>query len=570
MADASNPFEQPTSSPIPDSWEQDSNTETVFAWLSPLNDFARHAFHLLVDSMIQNPGSQSSARRFIHLDGKESMNTLSASSSEDEAEQGATNQPRWIGAFKFSTAVYPRDPARGWFIGTGHGTLEVDVVIAPPDSKWKIYQVRGNHARLYIHQEFCQPTVEALHGMAVSGATGVKYISQWTSKVLEHGHKVEFGRCAYQFLHGSAMKNGMFATNLPRFMKAHHGKTWAAHPILSATSTGSYLTMDQYTFPPGAFAAGTFGEVTAGWSQNGSAVAVKRFKYPNLKRFSQHQKIMGLIGSHVSRAGQMSRAWRVLTSRKPNIVKLLHSSSNLEHAYPAIYCVYSPLAVANLDDIIQSHKLNLPAQIALLKDYLRGLAYLHDEKGIMHRDIKPDNLGLLSLCPPKGIILDLDAATSEETSDDPTQGTVPYQAPEIINLRLPAIADQQTYGRSVDVWALGVSAFCALKGTHVRWSEFDYTSTYTHHLPGTTNPDFVLATRLNRFHNKLKEQVADYKHFREYFNLLREMTLYHPRSRFSASEALNKAEDLESGKGEPTIIPKVLAQGTKRKIGRVA
>ena len=271
-----------------------------------MNEFARHAFHLLVDGMIQNPGSRMSERRFIHLDGREPIHTSSDSSSDDTADEGATDQLRWVGAFKFSTAVHPRDLTKGWLIGTGRGTLDVDVVIGPPDLEWKKNKIRGNHARLYIHKESCQPTVEALHGMVVSGTTGVKHISQRTassSKILEHGHQLEIGRCTYLFSHGGALMNGIFDANLPRFMEAHHGKSWAAHSMLSVTSTGSYLTMDQYTFPPGAFAAGTYGEVTAGWSQNGSAVAVKRFKYPNLSRFSQHQKIMGLIGTHVSLAG---------------------------------------------------------------------------------------------------------------------------------------------------------------------------------------------------------------------------------------------------------------------------
>ena len=313
MADSSNPLEPTTVSPIPDSWKQESDTENVFAWLRPLNEFARHAFHLLVDSMIHNPGSRISERRFIHLDGRESSDASSASSSDDQAEQGATEQSRWVGAFKFSTAVLPRDPAKGWLIGTGRGTLEVDVVIGLPDWRRKGNGIRGNHARLYIHENTCQPTLEALHGMEVSGATGFKHLSQRTassSKVLEHGHWVEFGRCAYLFLRGSAFTNGRFEASLPRFMKAHHAESWAAHPILSATSTASYLKMDQYTFRPGAFAAGTFGEVTAGWSENGSAVAVKRFKNPKKSQLSRHQKIMGLIGTHVSLAGSHEKRLR--------------------------------------------------------------------------------------------------------------------------------------------------------------------------------------------------------------------------------------------------------------------
>ena len=228
MADPSNPFESSTISCIPDSWEQESDTDNVFAWLRPMNDFARVAFHQLVESMIEYPDSRISERRFIHLDGKEPMDTSSISSSDDQAEQGATKQPKWVGAFKFSTAVYPRDPTKGWFIGTGRGTLKVDIMIGPPDLTPKIYKIRGNHARLFIHDESCQPTVEALHSMQVSGATGTMYISQSSavpSKVLEDGHRVEFGRCAYLFSRGNAWMNGMFKASLPKFMKAHHGKS---------------------------------------------------------------------------------------------------------------------------------------------------------------------------------------------------------------------------------------------------------------------------------------------------------------------------------------------------------
>ena len=309
MADSSDPFESDSyssSSSILDSSLQDFDNETVFAWLTPLNDYARCAFDHLVQNMKRDPTSRISERKFIHINGQVDVEALSASGSEDQPEQGATIQRRWDGAFKFSTAIYPKNPAKGWFIGTGRGTLEVDVMICPPELRWDAYMVQRNHARLFIHEESCQPTVEALHAMEVSGATGVKYICQGTassSKVLEDGHRVEIGRCAYIFSHGRAMKNGMFETSLPRFMKIHHGEAWTAHPILSATSTGSYLTMDEYTFRPGAFAKGTFGEVTAGWSQNGSVVAVKRFKYPNLKRFNQHMNIMDVIGKHVSLTG---------------------------------------------------------------------------------------------------------------------------------------------------------------------------------------------------------------------------------------------------------------------------
>lgn len=52
-----------------------------------------------------------------------------------------------------------------------------------------------------------------------------------------------------------------------------------------------------------------------------------------------------------------------------------------------------------------------------MDDYLRGLAFLH-EKGIMHRDISPNNLAVTSFEQPRGLIIDLDAATKDPESED--------------------------------------------------------------------------------------------------------------------------------------------------------
>ena len=303
MADLAHIFEMSIDPTLPASWEQDPSKDTVFAWLRPMNEFARSAFHLVVDKMVQNPGTQLSERKFIHLDGRATFSPQSASESEEPAHQEVKDQSQWLGAFKFSTAMYPKDPAKGWFIGTGRGKPEVDILIGPQDSSWINNRIRANHARLYVHMDSCRPIIEAFHSLQVSGATGLKFISPKTglsSKVLEHGHQVQFGRCTYLFLRGNAVDSGMFETSLPDFMKIHHGQLWQAHPILSVTSMGSHHTIDQFTFFPGAFAQGSFGEVTAGWAQDGSVVAIKRFKYPDQSRLDQHQNIMGLIGRHVS------------------------------------------------------------------------------------------------------------------------------------------------------------------------------------------------------------------------------------------------------------------------------
>ena len=165
MAELADPFGMSIDQTLPASWEQDPSIENVFAWLRPINEHARHAFHLVVDKMVQNPGTQLSARKFIHLDGRATFSPRSASESEDPAHEEAEDQSKWNGTFKFSTTVHPKDPAKGWFIGTGRGKPEVDVLIGPQDPSWINNKVRSNHARLYLHMDSCRPMVPALHTM---------------------------------------------------------------------------------------------------------------------------------------------------------------------------------------------------------------------------------------------------------------------------------------------------------------------------------------------------------------------------------------------------------------------
>ena len=283
-------------------WAQDTNTDHVFAWLRPMNEAACLAFNLVVESMIQNPNIYLHERKFIHVSGRALPRAGSVSESDDQGEQEESDQSQIVGAFKFSTAVLPREPSSGWFIGTGFHKPQVDVVIGPPGPEYNNNKILGKHARLYIHKESCQTIVEALHGMELTGLTGLKHIGpkfSSSAKVLEHMHLVHFGRCTYVFEQGDAIVNGNFKSSLDEFMPLQHGPQWKAHRSLSAPSTAAYHTLNEFTYVPGAFAGGTFGEVTVGWAQDGSAVAVKRFRKPNERKLDQHVNIMKLIGEHV-------------------------------------------------------------------------------------------------------------------------------------------------------------------------------------------------------------------------------------------------------------------------------
>ena len=81
---------------------------------------------------------------------------------------------------------------------------------------------------------------------------------------------------------------------------------------------------------------------------------------------------------------------------------------------------------------------------------LRGLKYVHTA-GVLHRDLKPQNVLVNSDCSLK--ITDFGLGRAVDTEDDDQEKTPYvvtrwYRAPELL-------VDYRTYGAGVDVWSVG-------------------------------------------------------------------------------------------------------------------
>ena len=85
---------------------------------------------------------------------------------------------------------------------------------------------------------------------------------------------------------------------------------------------------------------------------------------------------------------------------------------------------------------------------AILRQVLDAVAFLHSQ-GRVHRDLKPENILLQARDPPFAKISDFGLATRDGFLTTEC-GTKKYAAPEIYSDR---------YGRSVDIWSIGASAF---------------------------------------------------------------------------------------------------------------
>jgi serine/threonine protein kinase len=130
----------------------------------------------------------------------------------------------------------------------------------------------------------------------------------------------------------------------------------------------------------------------------------------------------------------------------PNIVRVY----DIEHLYRTIFIVMEYLAGQSLRDLLAGvSRLPFPRAMNLLIQVAEGLEYAH-QKGIVHKDIKPDNIFVRDRDRVR--IVDFGLACSAGMEDDPDfAGTPYYMSPEQIE---GDPVDERT-----DIYSLGITAF---------------------------------------------------------------------------------------------------------------
>jgi tetratricopeptide (TPR) repeat protein len=111
------------------------------------------------------------------------------------------------------------------------------------------------------------------------------------------------------------------------------------------------------------------------------------------------------------------------------------------------------------DRLQRDHRLPIDEAVRIAGQVATALAYAHG-RGVIHRDIKPDNILLhhgLALLADFGIALEAGAETERLTTVGLTVGTVAYMSPE------QATGERHLDGRS-DVYSLGAVLFEMLAG----------------------------------------------------------------------------------------------------------
>lgn len=188
------------------------------------------------------------------------------------------------------------------------------------------------------------------------------------------------------------------------------------------------------------------GRFSTVWAAGGAiAIKVYRSGFDNERYYANEVKILSLVTQHAVYC--------------PHIIGYRGTFAHVSfgHGIPRIHpCIVFDNGGDSLATLVRFCKTQydkgLPSPVAksIMRNILTGLAYLHDQCGIVHTDIKPDNILL------NGRVEDLDDSVvasiadlgSSTTTDDVFSnhvGTAQYLAPELII--------GKPYDASIDVWA---------------------------------------------------------------------------------------------------------------------
>ncbi len=154
--------------------------------------------------------------------------------------------------------------------------------------------------------------------------------------------------------------------------------------------------------------------------------------------------------------------------QQANIVPLLTAGTSGGVAYYTMPFVKGESLRAQL---ARGVSLSMPDRLSVLRDVARALAYAHGE-GVIHRDIKPDNIllsGGTAVVTDFGIAKAISASrTLDGTAPRSPDGTLTQVGSSI---GTPAyMAPEQAVGESIDhradLYAWGVVAYELLSGAH--------------------------------------------------------------------------------------------------------
>lgn len=432
-----------------------------FARLVPVNHNAILAFHSIAERTRLEPDWNPHISKFLCID--ETPRQVSpewdgTSDTSSEATGGFQGQVL-TGYYRLSLDLLTDHPQLGWIIGSGRKDIRnggVDFLLTLQKNK---HHVHGRHARL-VHSQNGALMLFVGKGKAVH-VNGVERLVGSQRVIGAVRTALEFGNLSYN-LEFTGLGENSYREKLGDLFTKLHPDSDVPPMSLELTPLEHHHELHGFVIHS-PFASGASGVVSAGFEKStGLEVAIKRVKRTpaTVARIQLEIQIYRKIGDH------------------PNLCRLMADFYSGGDEYSTgksrindVYLVHSPLARQTFLDLALSKK---PYDIRLLAFHqvMKGLAHLH-RHGIMHRDLKPTNMMIVSYQPVHAIIIDYGSATFDVTSTDHYCGTIAYLAPEVLKLKYEKnhSVKHPPYGCFVDIWSMGLSGYQLFFQEPCKWEK---------------------------------------------------------------------------------------------------
>ena len=191
---------------------------------------------------------------------------------------------------------------------------------------------------------------------------------------------------------------------------------------------------------------------------------------------------------------------------------------------PERYYIFMPHALSDLsNNFWSSTRVSQIDKLHWLRELLEGLATLH-ARGIIHRDVRPQNMLIMSISPPRASICDFGKAVKAQTSNFTAIGPILTCAPEVWRVH-----DFGPYTNKIDTWAFGY-AIADILGYSVK--KYPGSDGFKESNPKITRNRHAAIVQMLLEHSEKRAEDA------ALLDLTLKLLVWDPRVRWSAEQAL--------------------------------
>ncbi|KAF5608660.1 STE kinase [Fusarium pseudoanthophilum] len=384
-----------------------------------------------------------------------------ASSRSNKAEDKSQERLIWKGHYFMSLDQPPRNPSRGWIVGSlRDGPHLNDIVLCLRSDNYEMYKVRRNQAILQIDETsfiYVQPMTDRSITMVNGDKITKKRVFNQSSA------RLAFGSLCYRIRYARGSYANDYPSRVKRYLDEHLqiSKTLLELSLTPTPSESSPIVIGQWTISAGTVGKGASGMVSIASNDHGQRVALKRVQVGrDRERIQKDQTKLETLAALCQRKNE---------NRLLRLIEVITDDVRSANRIADVWFVQEPaaqevLSTALTRGLFKQGQERISIVTTVLADILGATNFLHRHRWI-HGDLKPVNIGIRTWTPEciSVVLLDLDDA---EESPFPgrhhlarpgTGGTIGWLAPE---------REMTGYDELADIWSIGVMAIEMISGRH--------------------------------------------------------------------------------------------------------